>query len=68
MFNKNNLKFPRCFKNSKLNRSPKEIKTMPKKKALYAGKLIKMVEDELQAAEIMKKMGSRPQPSSKPLI
>ena len=30
---------------------------MPKKKALDAGKLIKMVEDEVPAAEIMKKMG-----------
>ena len=30
---------------------------MPKKKALDAGKLIKMVQDEVPAAEIMKKMG-----------
>jgi len=30
---------------------------MPKKKALDAGKLIKMVEEEVPAAEIMKKMG-----------
>ena len=30
---------------------------MPKKKALDAGKLIKMVQDEVPQAEIMKKMG-----------
>ncbi len=30
---------------------------MPKKKALDAGKLIKMVKDETPSAEIMKKMG-----------
>ena len=30
---------------------------MPKKKAVDAGKLIKMIEDETPSAEIMKKMG-----------
>jgi len=39
---------------------------MPKKKAADLAKLIKMVKTETTSAEIMKKMGSRPLPSSRP--
>jgi hypothetical protein len=36
---------------------PKGAQNMPKKKALDAAKLIKMIDDEVPQAEIMKKMG-----------
>jgi hypothetical protein len=37
---------------------------MPRKKALDAAKLIKMIEDETPQAEIMKKMGFKTSPHS----